>query len=161
MKSFLAAGVYLTLKHLVITIGPQFSLLKPKYYTWIFISSDIISLLLQVAGGALTATATDANTQRTGSHIMLSGIVFQVLTLLVFAILASAYFRRVFSSSDQLSAAAAAMLRDSRFRFFVVADLIAYCAILSRCIYRIPELAVGWRGAVFQNQGGFIAMESV
>jgi hypothetical protein len=35
--SFLAAGIYVTLKHLVIYCGPENSRLKPRLYPWIFI----------------------------------------------------------------------------------------------------------------------------
>ena len=79
--AFLAAGIYLTLKHIVISFGPEWSRLKPNWYTYIFIACDITSLVLQSAGGALAATAED-NDQKTldaGTDIMIAGIIWQVV----------------------------------------------------------------------------------
>jgi hypothetical protein len=79
--AFLAAGIYLTLKHVVINFGESWSRLRPNWYTYIFIACDITSLVLQSAGGALAATADD-NDQKTldaGTDIMIGGIIFQVV----------------------------------------------------------------------------------
>lgn len=38
--SFLAAGIYLTLKHIVIALGEEMSRLKPKLYTWVSLSNN-------------------------------------------------------------------------------------------------------------------------
>jgi hypothetical protein len=35
--SFIAASIYLTVRHLMIYYGPEYSRLKPRLYTWIFI----------------------------------------------------------------------------------------------------------------------------
>lgn len=79
--AFLAAGIYLTLKHIVINFGEQWSRLRPNWYTYIFIACDITSLILQSAGGALAATA-DSSDQKAldaGTDIMIGGIIFQVI----------------------------------------------------------------------------------
>jgi len=39
--SFLAAGIYLTIKHLVIYFGPEMSRIRPQMYTRIFISCEL------------------------------------------------------------------------------------------------------------------------
>jgi hypothetical protein len=45
--AFNSAAIYLVLKHIVLCFGPEFSRIKPKWYTWIFISCDLLSLVLQ------------------------------------------------------------------------------------------------------------------
>ena len=78
--AFLAAGIYLTLKHIVIQFGSQWSLLKPNWYTYIFIACDILSLVMQSAGGALAATADPGeNIGDIGTDIMIAGIIWQVV----------------------------------------------------------------------------------
>jgi hypothetical protein len=66
--AFLAAGVYLLLKHFTITFGAVYSCLQPKCYTWIFISWDFLSLVLQAAGGATAATANTEKLTVIGGH---------------------------------------------------------------------------------------------
>ncbi|EME84187.1 uncharacterized protein MYCFIDRAFT_135704 [Pseudocercospora fijiensis CIRAD86] len=78
--SFLAAGIYLTLKHIVLALGPEKSRLQPKFYTWIFITCDAISIVMQAIGGGI-ASAGEGETINIGNHIMIAGIAFQVATM--------------------------------------------------------------------------------
>jgi len=77
--AFLAAGIYLILKHVVLQFGKEWSRIRPAWYTYIFITCDVISLLLQSAGGALAATSDDVKTIDLGTDIMIAGIVWQVV----------------------------------------------------------------------------------
>lgn len=79
--AFLAAGIYLVLKHVVLSFGTSWSRLRPAWYTYIFIACDITSLVLQSAGGAVAATAEDSDrkTLDAGTDIMIGGIIFQVV----------------------------------------------------------------------------------
>ena len=66
--AFIAGGIYLTLKHMwvpsravldlylcgqkadltrIIIYGAQFSRIAPRWYTWIFVTCDILSILIQ------------------------------------------------------------------------------------------------------------------
>ena len=49
--SFLAAGIYLTLKHMVLYCGQEHSRLKARLYPWIFVGCDFGSICLQAIGG--------------------------------------------------------------------------------------------------------------
>jgi hypothetical protein len=78
--SFLAAGIYLTLKHVVIQFGKEWSRLRPSWYTYIFIACDISSLAMQSAGGALAATADPGESiGDVGTNLMIAGIIWQVV----------------------------------------------------------------------------------
>ncbi|KAF9734367.1 hypothetical protein PMIN03_004677 [Paraphaeosphaeria minitans] len=161
--AFLAAGIYLTLKHIVINFGEQWSRLRPNWYTYIFIACDITSLVLQSAGGALAATADD-NDQKTldaGTDIMIGGIIFQVVVLAIFAAIVLEYSLRTYRRRDQLSPEALALWASSRFRLFAGAVVVAYFGILVRCIYRIPELLGGWANDIMRNEPEFIVLEGI
>jgi hypothetical protein len=55
--AFLSAGIYLCLSRIVVIFGIQLSRLKPRTYTILFCSLDLVSLILQGAGGALASIA--------------------------------------------------------------------------------------------------------
>lgn len=78
--AFLAAGIYLTLKHLVINFGADWSRLRPSWYTYVFIACDVSSLALQSAGGGLAATADTESTRDLGTNLMIAGIIWQVVS---------------------------------------------------------------------------------
>ncbi|KAF1965423.1 RTA1 domain-containing protein, partial [Bimuria novae-zelandiae CBS 107.79] len=161
--AFLAAGIYLTLKHVVISFGEQWSFLRPAWYTYIFIACDITSLVLQSAGGALAATAEDGDTKTldAGTDIMIGGIIFQVVVLAIFALIVAEYAFRTYRHRSELSPSARSLWTSTKFRLFAGAVGVAYLGILIRCIYRIPELMGGWANDLMRNEVDFIVLEGV
>ncbi|KAI8931521.1 hypothetical protein NX059_011180 [Plenodomus lindquistii] len=160
--AFFSAAIYLTLKHLVINLGKEWSRLRPAWYTYIFISADLISLTLQGAGGGMAASAdNDSKDQDVGTDLMIAGVIFQVVILAVFAYFCLDYAVRTYRRRNQVSPKASALLRNNPFRAFVGAVAIAFISILIRCIYRIPELTGGWRSELMRNETDFIVLEGV
>ena len=160
--AFIAAGIYLNLKHIVLEIGTSFSRLRPKYYTWIFILCDIFSLVLQGAGGGIAATANNGSTeQQTGNNLMLAGIVFQVFTLLVFAFFVIDYAVRAYQHRATLEPSANKLMATTRWKLFVGSLTLAYITVFMRCVFRIGEMAKGWGNPVMQDQTDFIVLDSV
>ncbi|MCJ1404949.1 hypothetical protein MMC11_008175 [Xylographa trunciseda] len=160
--AFLAAGIYLTLMHMVNTFGTQWSPIRPRLYPWIFISCDFLSLVLQAAGGATAATAGyNVSLANIGGNIMLAGIVWQVFTLIVFAGLSGAYFRRVHVNRSEMTASALAVFESRKFRLFLVAITIGFTTIFVRCAFRIAELANGWSSTIMRNEVEFIVFDGV
>lgn len=93
--AFFTAGIYLCLGRIITVYGEEFSRLKPRTYTYLFVTCDLISLILQAAGGAITSIADEQSLRDTGVNIMIAGLVFQVASLVVFSILAIEYGVRV------------------------------------------------------------------
>ncbi|KAF1953671.1 RTA1-domain-containing protein [Byssothecium circinans] len=160
--AFTSAAIYITLKHFTLTLGTGWSRLRPSLYTWIFIAGDLTSLVLQGSGGGLAATADDGSSlQDVGTNLMIAGVVFQVVILGIFGILLTEYAFRTYRRRSQLSSEASAYLQDTKFRLFAGAIFLAYIGILTRCIYRIPELSGGWGSELMRNEPEFIALEGV
>ncbi|EXJ91771.1 hypothetical protein A1O3_00321 [Capronia epimyces CBS 606.96] len=156
-----SAAIYLILKHLVLQFGREWSRIRPKYYTWAFITADFCALVLQAAGGAIAATAGDDDSFRdVGDHLMIAGISWQVLTLLIFAVATLDYLVRRYRAAQPLSPVAQSLLHNSRFRTFIIALIVVYLAIFARCVYRIAEMAGGWRNPIMQDQPLFIGTDS-
>lgn len=159
--AFNAAAIYLILKHLVLLFGRECSRIRPKYYTWLFILVDFLALSLQGAGGGLAGSAGDnASLRDVGDRLMITGISWQVLTLLIFALVTTDYFVRRFRSSQPLPREAQASLESRNFRIFVVALVVVFLTVFIRCVYRIAEMAGGWRNPIMQNQALFIGVDS-
>ena len=144
--AFIAAGIYLTLKHIVLTFGAAWSRLRPAWYTYIFIGGDLLSLGLQGAGGGLASAGDPGSaTQDTGTNLMIAGVIFQVVILVFFGYFLVEYAIRTHRRRDQLSAESLQLFHSTSFRCFMFAIAVAYLGIFIRCVYRIPELTGGWR----------------
>lgn len=94
-SAFLTASIYLYLSRIVVIYSDEAARFKPKTYTFFFFFfCDIVSLTLQGAGGGVAATATTASMNTTGKELLIAGLVFQVISLSVFALLClDLYFR--------------------------------------------------------------------
>ena len=160
--AFIAAGIYLNLKHIVLEVGTSFSRLRPKYYTWIFILCDIFSLVLQGTGGGMAATADPGSTeQQTGNNLMLAGIVWQVFTLLVFAFFVIDYAISAYKHRATLEPSAIRLMATLRWKLFISSLTLAFITVFMRCVFRIGEMARGWGNPIMQDQTDFIVLDSV
>ena len=92
---------------------------------------------------------------------MMAGIVWQVITLLIFGSLCLSYFLRIRSHSSQLPARAHQLLNSRKFQLFGGAIFVAYITIFTRCVYRIAEMSRGWKSPIMQDETGFIVLEGV
>lgn len=140
--AFLSASIYLTLKHVGIAFGPQYSFLKPQWYTYIFIGVDLLSLILQGAGGGIAATANrGSSTQTLGGNLMLACISWQVVTMSAFALLVTLYVQRLFQARGRWSRNSEGYRRTLAFKLFCLGVFIAFLTIMIRCIYRYVSTA--------------------
>lgn len=142
--TFIAAGIYLTLKHIILYLGPEHSRLKPKLFTWIFIGCDVGSLILQAAGGGVAAAAgTDQEILKVGDDIIIAGIAFQVATMSVCGVLGLEFFIRVWRRGGGLSPEKTQEdggISRKKVQLVLAGDIIAYFTVLIRCIYRYLPL---------------------
>jgi hypothetical protein len=136
--AFWSAGIYLTLKHEVTILGREYSLIRPEWYPYIFITCDLISLSLQGGGGGIAATAGhDLDMQSVGTNIMMAGIVWQVVTLTTFAVVSVHFFMRIRRVPHaKLTVQAQELWESNKFRLFCWGVAIAFIATYARCVYR-------------------------
>ncbi|KAK4502097.1 hypothetical protein PRZ48_007908 [Zasmidium cellare] len=98
---FFAAAIYVMIYQIANYISPSSSRFPPSLFYWIFIPCDIISLILQAAGGAMSATSNGGN--QAGVNIALAGLAFQVFTLVAFIVAVFDYMwlsRRVWRNME-------------------------------------------------------------
>jgi len=157
--SFFAAAIYLTLKHMVRAVGPEYSPIPASLYAWGFIVCDLISLLLQAAGGGVAAGANDDKTSAAGGHIMLAGIVFQVITFTTLYLLVACVAFKMYKNRANLKVEVLEMLRSRDFKIFAGGIFIASLAIYIRCVYRIAELAGGWANHIMRDEVDYIVLD--
>jgi predicted MFS family arabinose efflux permease len=66
----------------------------------------LVSLILQATGGALASSSSQGGytSDETGNHIMMAGLIFQVVTLSVFICLAGDFVMRTYLARGNLQA---------------------------------------------------------
>lgn len=88
---------------------------------------DIIALILQAAGGAITSIADDdqKDLSDTGVNIMIAGLAFQVASLTLFMAMASEFALRVRKAPEESRNEYTASIRSGwKWRTFLLSELI-------------------------------------
>lgn len=94
--ALLMAGVYFVLAQLTVVHGRQFSVLKPLWFSYIFVFCDAVSLIVQAAGGASAAIQLQQFGDTVpGTNTMVAGIAFQVASMTLFLYFLFDFMKRI------------------------------------------------------------------
>lgn len=137
---------------IIIYIDASRARFNPRIIYWSFISFDLISLILQAVGGAMSSTSNGKSSA--GVDIALAGLSIQVITLTFFCVLCIDYAIR---SRHTWQTYALSL----RFKVFVAFLTLAIVTIFIRCCYRVYELSEGYSrtSTALRDQPMFNALE--
>lgn len=126
----------------------------------------MVSLVLQGVGGALSAVSMGHD--QTGVGLAITGLILQVVTLVIFCALYVDYLWRLFKSPEfkaRIERANPSMLMSmkKRIKVFYAFEGLAVILILLRCAFRVYELSKGYTPSnkMLQHENMFIGLEGV
>ncbi|KEF59046.1 uncharacterized protein A1O9_03889 [Exophiala aquamarina CBS 119918] len=157
--AFLSASLYLCLGRIITLFGDRLSLLRPKIITWIFVCCDLLSLLLQSVGGAITSISDDQEGSQRGIDIMMAGLWSQVISLSIFIILCSHFAFNVLMNPSKVNPDTVALRQTIKFKCFLLAIGIATLTIMIRSTFRLAELQEGFSGHLANDEVLFMILE--
>jgi len=133
-----AASIYMVLGRIILlTDGEKYSLVRRTWLTKIFVTSDVLTFLLQCGGGAIMAgNQTDPDKIKLGQNIILVGLFAQLVIFCLFILVAILF---------QLRGKAHLQTVDSRitWRKHLYVLYATSGLILVRSIFRIVEYIMG------------------
>jgi hypothetical protein len=154
----LVAANFIILGKIIRRLGGAYSRLSPRWYTTIFCTFDVISLVVQAVGGATASSATDEVGAENGAHIMLGGIVFQMACITIYVFLAAEFFLR-FIHDKPLGGLASShkgevptVLLDKPMQIMIGGLIFNTTCLFIRAVYRTIELSDGWHGRIISTQ---------
>lgn len=148
---FFAAALFVMLAQFTVQRGQQYSLLPAKLYLYVFVTCDIIALLVQAAGAGIAShefDKVDGNPEK-GTHIVVGGLGFQLAAMSVFFLCFLAFIVRSFSAPWPRHEA-----------ILVITLLISFTSLYIRCVYRTVQLAQGWLGYLSRHERFFIGLDA-
>ncbi|ONH65367.1 Sphingoid long-chain base transporter RSB1 [Cyberlindnera fabianii] len=167
---FIMAGVYFLLAKLIMIYGEKYAVMKPMRYTQVFLFCDLVSLLLQCGGGGMAAGANDSKGTEMGRNIMVSGLVFQVVSMAVFMglfihllwIWRVGYFGNVSGSVMRSFNERYTLIRSKTFfRWYPTGVFTVVLLVFVRSVYRVAELSEGWRGYLVVHEVYFLIFDGL
>ncbi|KAH3661965.1 hypothetical protein OGAPHI_006144 [Ogataea philodendri] len=164
---FIMAGIYYTIAELSVIMGEQYSLLKPMQYSLMFVLFDLISIILQGAGGAIASSSlSEYESVQGGANVMIGGLAFQVFSIGLFQMFWYYFLFRCYKTYKQYG--------DSRFdaRFsrvrhgklfvpYLFAISLSVLLVFVRSIYRLIELAEGFSSHLATTEIYFFILEAL
>jgi len=163
---FIAAN-FIILGKIVQRLGPAYSRLSPKWYSILFFTFDFISLVVQAVGGGMAATAADNAGADLGAHIMLAGIVFQLVVIIAYSFCGIEFCLRysrnspITSHSDKESNSDTSVrgICTEKIKHLAYGMVFMTTCLFIRAIYRTVELSGGWSGRVISTEVYFNVLD--
>lgn len=158
---FIMAGVYNQLSRLVLVFGTLFAYFRPRFYTVFFFCWDVVSLILQAAGGGMSADTSSANYQ-TRMDIIIGGIAFQCLSMALFLFCLLWFCWKIYKASPSEYDPQHAHIRSTPgFKLFIPAVIGCWVFVMFRSIFRLVELGEGWGGNLMAKEVPFFILEGL
>ncbi|KIX00033.1 uncharacterized protein Z518_10960 [Rhinocladiella mackenziei CBS 650.93] len=147
---FFAAALFVMLAQLSVQRGPQYSLIPPRLYLYIFCICDVIALLIQAAGAGIASHEFDTQGDpEKGTHIVVAGLGFQLAAMTVFFLCFVSFIVRSFKQTWPRHEAA-----------LVGSMLLSFISLYIRCVYRTVQLAEGWLGYLSRHEPFFLVLDA-
>ncbi|RYN17532.1 hypothetical protein AA0112_g12025 [Alternaria arborescens] len=142
-----AASIYMMLGRIIlVTDGELHSLLPKRWLTKLFVTGDVISFLMQGAGGGIMASGT-IDALHTGEKIIIGGLVVQLLFFGFFIITGVIFHARLVQQPTPKIYAQSIPWERQLYALYVASLLI-----LVRCIFRLIEYAQGNAGYLISHE---------
>ncbi|KAI4268484.1 MAG: hypothetical protein L6R38_007831 [Xanthoria sp. 2 TBL-2021] len=155
----ISASIYVCLSKLIrwaANVGfetPSGFLLRPKLLLWVFITADVVTSIVQIAGAALIGVAeSNKDSPVTANNILLAGLAVQTAAFMLFLYL---YTTFVF----QLGRDAGNRVQFGVIRPLLLAIGVASLLVLLRTVFRLAETSEGVFGYASSHESLFGSLE--
>ena len=143
-----AASVYMFLGRIIRAVdGESHSLIRPKWLTKIFVCGDILCFLIQAGGGGYLVTAKTESQVNTGEHMILAGLILQIVIFLFFVSVAVTFNVRMSSYPTAVAMSGRVEWQKLLYSLYLVSILITV-----RNIVRTAEYAAGATGYLLTHE---------
>ncbi|KAK1834261.1 sphingoid long-chain base transporter RSB1 [Podospora conica] len=161
---YYCAAIYITFAMSIKHFSPELSRFDPKLFYYIIIPCDIVSLVLQAAGGGLSTKSSGQS--KVGIDLAIAGMIFQVVTIVVFCGFFADFLIRYFHSGaweqeKHQPRSYHGHATPKRLGLFFGFMGLAVLLILARCTFRLVELREGYGGKLVKDEALFIWLEGV
>ncbi|KAJ5131231.1 uncharacterized protein N7515_007270 [Penicillium bovifimosum] len=151
-----AASIYMILGRTVTYLHAEsLSLVPVKWMTKIFVTGDVLSFLLQCAGGGLMSTGSSMH--ETGSNVTIGGLIIQLLFFGFFVIVTTVFHARINRQPTSKSQADRDLTRGDGWKrrnwvTILVGLYLVSILILVRSIFRLVEYIQGYDGYIMTHE---------
>ncbi|VDC01748.1 unnamed protein product [Peniophora sp. CBMAI 1063] len=159
----LLAANFIMLGRIIGRLGEGYSRLSQQWYSRIFLTCDLVALVMQGVGGGIASSAKTDSGSNLGSNIMLVGIIFQLVGIIVYTTLAAEFLWH-YAQDMPFRRAYVYMHRSKtprRLKIMLMGMSAMTILLFIRSIYRTAELADGWHGTIITTEWLFDVFDAL
>lgn len=147
-----AASIYMVLGRIVVFLHAEhLSMIPVRFLTKIFVMGDVLSFVLQGAGGGFM-TSGSSNLVDFGQWIIVAGLCCQLLSFGAFIVTSMLFHIRIGRSPTQEADGSKVIGFPRDWRGLLFALYVASVLILIRSVYRVIEFVQGNYGYVISHE---------
>lgn len=159
--AFYAATIYMVLGEVIRVLGAEtHSFIPVKYLTKVFVIGDVVSLLLQAAGGGIQGGGT-LEMLHLGEKLIIIGLFVQIVFFAFFIAVMGSFFIRC--SMKPVQGAKAQECSSSfwqNWKFLLFEMTLTSLFIMIRSVYRVIEYLQGYNGVLISNEKYLFILDS-
>ncbi|PNS15088.1 Protein RTM1 [Sphaceloma murrayae] len=142
-----AASIYMVLGRIIRYVrGEQYSIIRVKWLTKIFVTGDIVSFLVQGAGGGSSASTSEDASDK-GNTLIIVGLVIQIVLFSFFAVTAVVFHIRVRKAREPMRWNTEVKWESLLYMLYATSILI-----LIRSVFRLIEWVQGEDGYLLSQE---------
>ncbi|KAH8679548.1 RTA1 like protein-domain-containing protein [Tricladium varicosporioides] len=142
-----AGSIYMILGRIIqMTDGESHSIIRNKWLTKLFVTGDVLAFTVQ-AGGAGLMSAGSLSAMKTGEHIVIAGLLIQILFFGLFVTVAFAFHFRMYKVPTRKVAN-----EYLPWQKHLSALYLSTILIMIRSIFRVIEFVQGNSGYIFSHE---------
>ncbi|GME99053.1 unnamed protein product [Ambrosiozyma monospora] len=131
---------------------------NPINYTRLFVPCTVLAFLVQIIGAGLSGHP-DQDKATIGVYILFAGMLWQVLIMTIFLLIAVYFAYKVSVNKNYLDQRFTAIRKTSFFKGIMLAFGGAFTLFYARSIYRVVELANGFGSHIMHNETLFLVLD--
>ncbi|KAK5689536.1 hypothetical protein LTR97_012876 [Elasticomyces elasticus] len=131
--------------------GEKYSLIRKKFLAKSFVASDLICFFVQLGGAGLMSSS-HATTAATGSHIVLAGLLVQILIFGFFVLVAAVFHRRMKAEPTAKVASIATLKNKTQWQKYLYLLYGTSALVLVRNVARVAEFIEGFEGFIILHE---------
>lgn len=138
-----------------------FLIVPAHLLTRIFVTSDVITFLIQASGGGVSAAANDPHTNLIGSRIFLTGLAIQLASFFTFSVIYIVFLHRVRTNSPGVWTMDSHKGWINDWRTLAGVLVLSCIGILVRSVFRVVEASEGYSGHLTTTESFFYALDTL
>ncbi|WPH02303.1 Hypothetical protein R9X50_00516500 [Acrodontium crateriforme] len=145
---FFSGSIYAVVSSMINIYGRQYAPMPPKVVLGVFITCDVITTIVQIAGAAnIGVSYSKMRDPSTANHILLAGLAAQVFSFFLFLIVLGLTLSKARASPVLVN------------KSFIIALIVATLAVYLRTCFRLAETAEGLMHSLSTHEVYFGCLE--